>query len=77
MKLKQVRMQKGIQQKELAARVGVDEPTLSKFENYKCLPTPDVMERILDALGCGLSDIYSRAEVTFRDTVKAWLFRQA
>lgn len=46
--------------------IGVDEPTLSKFENYKCLPTPDMMERILKALNCSITEIYDREEVTFR-----------
>ncbi len=66
MNLKQMRVQRGIQQKELAEIIGVDMPMLSKFENYRCLPTPDVMERILHALNCGVGDIYSAEEIRYR-----------
>ena len=36
MKLKLLRLKKGISQKELAEQIGTDVPMLSKFETYKC-----------------------------------------
>ena len=62
-----MRLQRGIQQKELARMIGVDEPTLSKLENYKFLPTPEMLTRILQILDCGIKDVYSASELRFRD----------
>ena len=70
MKLKQMRLARGIQQKELASLIGTDEPTISKFENHKCLPTPDMMERLLQALNCSIFDVYERSEITYRKPKK-------
>ena len=71
MNLKQMRVQRGIQQKELARMIGVDEPTLSKLENYKFLPTPEMLTRILQILDCGIKDVYSASELRFRDNERA------
>ena len=66
-----MRLQRGIQQKELARMIGVDEPTLSKLENYKFLPTPEMLARILQILDCGIKDVYSASELRFRDNERA------
>lgn len=42
MQLRAMRIRKGKQQKELAKAIGTDEPMMSKFENYKCLPIPPI-----------------------------------
>ena len=70
MKLKEMRLQSGIQQKELAMMIGVDEPTISRFENGKFLPTPKSLLLILEALDCRISDIYSKEEITFKEAKK-------
>ena len=67
MKLKEMRLQRGIQQKELARASGLDEPTLSKIENSRVLPTPETLLLILNALDCNISDIYSKKEITFKE----------
>lgn len=71
MKLKEIRVAKGRQQKELAISVGTDEPMMSKFENYKCLPTPPTMNLILKELGCSVEDIYEAARSLLRSARKA------
>ncbi len=70
MNLKKIRLSRGLQQKELASLVGTDEPMISKFENYKCLPIPTVMALILKELGCKIEDIYEPNEVYYEQTIK-------
>ncbi|MBO5415141.1 MAG: helix-turn-helix transcriptional regulator [Clostridia bacterium] len=63
MKLKQIRIAKGRQQKELARKIGTDEPMMSKFENYKCLPVPSMMKLLTEELGVSIDDIYEPHEI--------------
>lgn len=73
MKLKDVRLSKGIKAKELGIKVGTDEAMMSRFENYKCLPTPPTMEKICKELGCEVLDLYDRNEVVYDSVVKTAL----
>jgi transcriptional regulator with XRE-family HTH domain len=66
MRLKELRIAKGRQQKELAQKIGTDEPMMSKFENYKCLPIPEQMNRLVEELGCSIDDIYEPHEVYYQ-----------
>jgi transcriptional regulator with XRE-family HTH domain len=66
MRLRQLRIAKGRQQKELAKKIGTDEPMMSKFENYKCLPTPSMMNLLVKELGCSVDDIYEPHEVYYQ-----------
>ena len=68
MKLKEVRLAKNRQQKELAISIGTDEPMMSKFENYKCLPIPSMMKALLIELDCKLEDIVESSEVYVNET---------
>jgi len=61
--LRAMRIRKGRQQKELAKAIGTDEPMMSKFENYKCLPIPPMMKALCDELGCEVGDIYEPHEI--------------
>lgn len=64
MRLREIRRAKCRQQKELAERIGTDEPMLSKFENYKCLPIPSMMKKLLEELGCSrVEEIYEPHEI--------------
>ncbi|MBQ8178017.1 MAG: helix-turn-helix transcriptional regulator [Clostridia bacterium] len=63
MKLKLLRLKKGISQKELAEQIGTDVPMLSKFETYKCLPIPSMLRKIMDALKCTIDDLYEPHEL--------------
>ena len=67
MKLREIRISKNRQQKELAKAIGTDEPMMSKFENYKCLPIPTMMKKLTDELGCSVDDIYEPHEVYYQD----------
>ena len=68
--LKEIRAKQGKQQKELAEAIGTDESMVSRFENYKCLPIPSVMDKLTEALKCDIKDIYSDSEVYYRKTRK-------
>lgn len=74
MQLREMRIRKGRQQKELAKAIGTDEPMMSRFENYKCLPIPPMMKALCEELGCEVDDIYEPHEVFLtapKVTVKA------
>lgn len=63
MRLKEIRLKKGLEQKFVAEQVGTDAPMFSKFENYRCLPIPEMLKRITDVLECSIEDIYLPSEV--------------
>lgn len=63
MKLKEVRLRKGLPQKDVAKAIGTDGPMLSRFENYKCLPIPPMMHLLLQVLACDVGDIYEPSEI--------------
>lgn len=64
--IKEKRIQKGISQVDLAKAIGKDVPMLSKFENYVCLPTPDVATKIVKTLKCTtILEIYDEKDITF------------
>lgn len=69
MHLRELRIRKARQQKELALKIGTDEPMMSKFENYKCLPIPTMMKAICKELDCKIEDIYEPHEIYINATV--------
>lgn len=62
-RFKEVRASKKLLARQVAAAVGVDEGTYSKFENYRVLPIPDDFKKIISELECEPSDIYTPDEV--------------
>lgn len=67
MKLKEILRKKNKKARELAIEIGTDEPMISKFVNFKCLPTPEHMRAICKSLECSVLDIYSKKEVLYLD----------
>ena len=63
MKMKEIRQARQVKAKELADAIETDEPMISKFENYKCLPVPKQLERICDYLQCTIEQIYKDEEI--------------
>lgn len=63
MKLQEKLQAQGITAKELAEKLSVDAPMVSKFVNYKCLPIPEMLGLICEVLGCTWEDIYSDKEL--------------
>lgn len=66
MKLTELRIERGIQAKDLAVAVGTDAPMISRFEHYKCLPIPKMCARIADVLGCDIEAIYEPHEIYYK-----------
>ena len=65
MKLRHYLRLKNIQQKELARQTQLSESLVSKFNNYVCLPVPQDMKKICDALNCDVLDLYDKDEILF------------
>lgn len=63
MKLQERRRECGLEQTDLAKRVGTNAPMMSNFENYKCLPIPTMLEAICKELKCERQDIYKDNEL--------------
>ena len=71
MRFKEVLEEKNVKAKDLAKIVGTDEPTMSKFINYKCLPIPKTMEKICKQLECTIEEIYKDNEVFYKKQKKS------
>lgn len=65
-RIRELRIAKNLQQKELAESIGTDESMMSKIERFHCLPIPDMMTKLTDALDCKVDDIYEPIEVLFK-----------
>ena len=63
MKLKEIRKERGVEQLDLALKVGTNAPMMSKFEHYKCLPIPTMLRSICEVLHCERSEIYDDDEI--------------
>lgn len=55
--LKQIRINKGFSQKEIAERLGVSQPSYAQYENGKRNPKLETVRKIADALGVYISDL--------------------
>lgn len=62
-KFKELREEKGLQAKQVADMASIDATMYSRFENYRALPIPDDFERIVEALECLPTDVYTPDEV--------------
>ena len=63
MNLQERRRELNIAQADLARKVGTNEPMMSNFERYKCLPIPSMLEAICKELKCSVLDIYKQSEI--------------
>ena len=61
--LRDLRIERGLTQVELAARAGVSKSMLSLYEGEKRRPQLDTLGRLLDALGVRLGELAARLEV--------------
>lgn len=61
--LRWLRLNRGVMQHEVARKAGITGPMLSKYEHSKTMPTLPVLSKILEAMGCDLSDLASALEM--------------
>ena len=57
-RLKQIRVHKGLSQKELALTVGIDRAQYSRFENSKTDPSLPTIRKLAQALGVRVADLF-------------------
>lgn len=71
-KLKQLRQLKSLSQPELAAAIGIEQSYLSKLENDKSVPSPEMLQRILVALDVTLDEMLTGiSDEEIRNQLKA------
>jgi len=71
-KLKQLRQNKGWSQPELAGAIGIEQSYLSKLENDKSVPSPDMLNRILEAFEIDIDTLLEDVdESEIRNQLKA------
>lgn len=59
-KLKMLRKKKGLTQQEIAELLGVKRNTYSDWENCKCKPNYEKLEKIADFFGVSLDWLFGR-----------------
>lgn len=76
-RLRQLRVDAGLNQRELAARVGVGFPYISKIETGKEFPSVDVICRLAEVLGTDEDELLVMAEQIPADFVEVVKTRPA
>ncbi len=66
MKLRELRIKKGLKQKEFAKLVGVSSMCMCLIENYKCLPVPETMGEMCKVLNCSVNNVYEPREIALQ-----------
>ncbi|MFJ8140617.1 helix-turn-helix domain-containing protein [Streptomyces sp. NPDC096013] len=51
------RIEAGLKQKELALRAGISRPHMSSIEHGRVSPSPPVLRRLANELGCEVADL--------------------
>lgn len=64
MRIKLLREKSGMQQKELAAKLGISPNTLSQYENNKREPGVDIVSAIAKLFGVSIDYVYGLSELT-------------
>lgn len=57
MNLKNVRKDKNLTQKELAAKLNLDQSTISKYEKNIILPNVVILKKLAQVLDCTIDDL--------------------
>lgn len=57
-KIKELRKQKGVNQKELAERIGITQNTLNNIENNKVTPLPQTLAKISNELSVDYEEMF-------------------
>jgi len=67
-RIRLIRQQKGLAQKELADKSGVNLKSLSRYELGASIPPADALKGIADALGVSADALLSDEQVAIHDT---------
>ena len=63
-KIKTFRTNKGLSQKEVAVSIGIDQAQYSRIESGKVEPTLSSLEKIAEALGIEVAELFSKQQPT-------------
>ena len=63
-RIKEIRIAKGISQKELASKAGVSQPFVHDLENENRGAKPETLEKIASALECAVEELYGEQEAS-------------
>ena len=69
-KLRNLRKDKDLTQPELADAMGIEQSYLSKLENGNSLPSNDMLGRILDVFGIGISELVDDLDQGVRNQLR-------
>ncbi|RDW15961.1 helix-turn-helix transcriptional regulator [Oceanobacillus chungangensis] len=58
-RMKEIRLQKGLKQKDVASITGLSKPAISLFENGKSKPSMNSAFKIAQALGVTVDELFS------------------
>lgn len=72
-RIRSLRVEKGLKQKDLAKMAGVAPNTLSRIEQGKFNPSLKTLSKLADALGINLSDFYSGVSLICEQELRAIL----
>lgn len=61
-RLKEARLAKKMRQTEVADKLGIDDTTISKYENDKSEPDNETLQRLSDLYGVSISYLYGEKE---------------
>jgi transcriptional regulator with XRE-family HTH domain len=71
-KLRRARKNKGLKQEEVARIVGIDDTTLSKYENNKSEPDNETLQKLIDLYGISADFLFKeKKEQTKNDLNEA------
>ena len=56
-KIAQLRKKRGMTQKELADKIGVEQKDISRWENFVCSPKAENLKKLAEALDCKVDDL--------------------
>ena len=65
-----VRREKHVSVEELAEKTGIGRSTLYNYENGLFSPTIDALEKIADALGVQIEELYEKEEKLYQNEKK-------
>ena len=68
-KLKKIRLEKGVGQRQLAEAAGTTAATISRYENGERLPKLMLFIRIVNALGCQIGDFLDDEDMDGKEAV--------
>lgn len=70
--LKRLRMRRGYSQRQLAARSGIDQGSISDIEAGKRSPSVSTLERLVGAMDAEMADLYPKVQAPLFDEEGQW-----